>query len=212
MKKDKIIKKLLVKNYERVLDVGSEVDSVEFLKFVLPDSKIFGVNLEKDVLPTTDGSIIATAEVLPFKNNCFDLIFAREVIEHLFYPDKFLSEVKRVLKNHGEMILTTPNLNAWQNRILILLGFALTNYTPFPKKTYGLPKFFKTKPLYDHPRVFPYNALKKIFNSNGFKLEKIIGANQTEKGRWLKKLRKLMEIILPNSWKEDIIVKVKIVK
>ena len=208
MENKKIIKKLFSKNYRKVLDVGGERGSYYFLKENIQDANIFCINIDSKTLPKEKSKVIlADAQFLPFKEKTFDLIFAREVLEHLINPDKFLSEIKRTLKYRGEIILTTPNLNAWQNRILILFGFAPTNYTPYPTRTYGVPGFFKTKPLYDHPRLFPYRALKEIFNSNGFKLEKILGVNMAERGRWLRNLRKLIDMILPVSWKEDIVLK-----
>lgn len=209
MEKDEIIEKLFSKNYKLVLDVGGRKNSYDFLSKNLPNTKIYCININVKDLPRERGKIIiCDAQFLPFKKNKFDLVFIREVFEHIIFPDKFLIELKKVLKNGGEIILTTPNLNAWQNRILLFFGFALTNYTPYPMKTYGIPKFFKTRPIYDHPRVFPYKALKEIFNSNGFKLQHICGVNNIEKGRWLKNLRKLIDLIFPNSWKEDIIIKV----
>ena len=204
----KTIRKLFSKNYKRVLDVGGEKGSYKFLRDSLPNAMIYCMNIYTKILPKEKGRAVqADAQFLPFEDKTFDLIFAREVFEHIIYPDKFLAETKRVLKNKGEIILTTPNLNAWQNRILILFGFAPTNYTPYPLKTYGIPKKFKTKPLYDHPRVFPYRALKEIFNSNGFRLEKTLGINRIEKGRWLRNLRRVIGVVLPESWKEDILIK-----
>lgn len=208
MGKNKAIRKLFSRNYRKVLDVGGERGSYQFLRNSIPDTTIYSMNIDAKILPKEKcRTVQADAQFLPFENRTFDLIFGGEVLEHIIYPDKFLSEARRVLKTKGEIILTTPNLNAWQNRILILFGFAPTNYTPYPVKTYGIPKKFKTRPLYDHPRVFPYRALKEIFNSNGFRLEKISGINRIEKGRWLRNLRKIIGVILPNSWKEDILIK-----
>jgi SAM-dependent methyltransferase len=45
-----------------------------------------------------DVIICDVEESLPLKNDTCDLIFAGEIIEHLFDPDYFLDEVKRILK------------------------------------------------------------------------------------------------------------------
>jgi len=45
---------------------------------------------------------------LPFPDTSFDLVVSCEVIEHLDKPEKMLSEIKRVLKLGGKVILTTP--------------------------------------------------------------------------------------------------------
>ncbi len=44
----------------------------------------------------------------PFEDASFDSVVANEVFEHVFNPDQFLSEVIRVLKPNGMVLLTMP--------------------------------------------------------------------------------------------------------
>ncbi|MDR1561056.1 MAG: class I SAM-dependent methyltransferase [Holosporaceae bacterium] len=44
----------------------------------------------------------------PFQNETYDGIISNEVLEHVFNPDEFLSEVSRVLKRNGKLLLTVP--------------------------------------------------------------------------------------------------------
>lgn len=72
---------------------------------------------------------------LPFPDDCFDVIFCRAVIEHLFDPWKFFRESYRVLKKGGYVIITTSNVAFVENRLMLLLGrFPLSHdlkqYTP----------------------------------------------------------------------------------
>jgi len=53
--------------------------------------------------------ILADACNLPFYEGVFDCVIATEVIEHMYNPDVFIEEVKRVLKDKGMLILSTPN-------------------------------------------------------------------------------------------------------
>lgn len=46
---------------------------------------------------------------LVFKDSAFDKVISFETIEHLPDPEKFLSEVKRILKPKGLFIISTPN-------------------------------------------------------------------------------------------------------
>lgn len=46
---------------------------------------------------------------LPFKDAEVDVVYCSEVIEHLLEPELFLSEIKRITKPNGYLILTTPN-------------------------------------------------------------------------------------------------------
>ena len=53
--------------------------------------------------------IHADAARLPFPDNCFDVITAFLVIEHLEKYEDFVKECKRVIKNEGHFICATPN-------------------------------------------------------------------------------------------------------
>lgn len=44
---------------------------------------------------------------LPFKNNLFDVVFERNLFEHLRNPGFHLDEVYRVLKRKGKLVLIT---------------------------------------------------------------------------------------------------------
>jgi len=47
-------------------------------------------------------------KTFPFNNGQFDSLVANQVFEHVFNPDSFLTEVNRVLKIDGRMLLTVP--------------------------------------------------------------------------------------------------------
>ncbi len=59
---------------------------------------------------------------LPFPDQTFDLCVTLEVIEHLYDTDFFLTEIYRVLKPRGHLVLSTPNLASLPNRFKLLLG------------------------------------------------------------------------------------------
>jgi len=48
-------------------------------------------------------------ERIPFDDNTFDFIFSKSVIEHVFNTDNFISEVYRVLKPGGVVVIMTPD-------------------------------------------------------------------------------------------------------
>lgn len=56
---------------------------------------------------------VADATNLPFSENSFDCVVCSEVIEHIPENEKVFSEVRRVLKNKGTFIVTTPNWLSW---------------------------------------------------------------------------------------------------
>jgi len=58
---------------------------------------------------------------LPFKDKSFSIVLMTEIFEHLnFSPLYLLNEVRRVLKNDGYLILTTPNVHRVENKIKFL--------------------------------------------------------------------------------------------
>jgi len=54
---------------------------------------------------------------LAFKNNSFDFVIAMNVIEHLLNPEIFLQEVKKIIKNSGKFIFSTPNNSLFRKLI-----------------------------------------------------------------------------------------------
>lgn len=48
-------------------------------------------------------------ESLPFKDNSFEFIFSEGSLHHFRYPEKMFSEIKRVLKPGGEMLVMDIN-------------------------------------------------------------------------------------------------------
>jgi SAM-dependent methyltransferase len=44
----------------------------------------------------------------PYQNDTFDSVLCNQVLEHVFNPDIFLTEINRVLKPGGKLLLTVP--------------------------------------------------------------------------------------------------------
>ena len=55
--------------------------------------------------------------LLPFRNDCFDLVTANMVVEHLDHPERQFREVARVLRPGGIFLYHTPNADNYQVRI-----------------------------------------------------------------------------------------------
>ena len=61
--------------------------------------------------PHLDGRVVAHGTGLPFPDNCFDVVTANMVLEHLAEPGRVLAEVARVLRPGGRFVFVTPNRN-----------------------------------------------------------------------------------------------------
>ncbi len=96
-----------------------------------------------------------------FKNIRFDIIVAGEIIEHVFDTDLFLQKIKKLLKSHGKLILTTPNVASLPRRILLLFGKnPLLDNRVIIGNTAG------------HIRYFTFTDTYKILEDNGFRVIK----------------------------------------
>jgi 2-polyprenyl-6-hydroxyphenyl methylase/3-demethylubiquinone-9 3-methyltransferase len=70
--------------------------------------------------PTLDLRLIEPQGPLPFADSVFDVVWAGELIEHVADTQAWFSEVRRVLRGDGRLLLSTPNHSP-----LAVLGLAL---------------------------------------------------------------------------------------
>ncbi|MCV0399666.1 MAG: methyltransferase domain-containing protein [Nitrosarchaeum sp.] len=59
---------------------------------------------------------LADCTNLPFTSQQFDVVTSFETIEHLKKPLKFIAEIKRILKENGIMIISTPNIESYSEK------------------------------------------------------------------------------------------------
>ncbi len=149
--------------------VGVEMLATDLDEQSLKDSKARGLETR-----TVD-----LQKKLPFENKSYDVVVSNQVIEHLLNPDFFLKEVHRVLNDKGIIILTTPNLAAWFNRILLLIGIQpFYMETSTEDKTVGLRFTRKLTPMREpmgHIRIFTKDALQDIMRMHGYRIVAVKG-------------------------------------
>lgn len=134
--------KALIKKGARVVGIDISKIVVKEAKKILTDAKIVDLNTDK----------------LPFKNKEFDIVVASEIIEHLLSPVDVLKDLNRVLKVDGELIISTPNLLYWGNRVKFLKGeFAYTDDGVFDR---------------GHIHFYVYKTLIEDLKKTGFKVIK----------------------------------------
>ena len=97
-----------------ILDAGcGEGITLEKLTRLFPERRVLGIDTEAENLeicrrhrlPVQEGSLYA----LPFADASFDTVLFSEVIEHLDSPGKALSEIYRVMRPGGRVIIIFPN-------------------------------------------------------------------------------------------------------
>lgn len=80
-------------------------------------SMIIGIDISITAIRKTKRSIkkanvefvVCDAELLPFRNEIFDIIVSTETFEHLLEPLNCFNEIKRCKKRNGEVVFSVPN-------------------------------------------------------------------------------------------------------
>ncbi len=185
-----ILNCLQVQEDARLLDLGCDDGKWTIsLGRTVGTEHLHGVEIveERRIQATKQGVDAIPANLngkLPYEDSLFDVIHANQVIEHLSDTDQFISEIFRLLKPNGYMIISTENLASWHNIFSLVLGFmpfSLTNVTlktadlANPFAPHNGEEFYETV-SWLHKTVFTTKGLIHLFKLHGFEVEKIMGA------------------------------------
>lgn len=148
----------------KILDIGGNTGVISK---ILQD-KGFNVtvaDISKEALNTCKKKKLKTLsfdfnDIFPIKDKLYDLIIAGEVIEHILDVELFLNECNRILKEDGYIVISTPNLATFKDRIRFLFG-------KMPRQINPHHEYLKL-----HIRQFTYSSLKESLNISGFNLLK----------------------------------------
>jgi len=130
----------------------------------------------------------ADAPGLPLASGTVDFVVMSELIEHLVDTDAALAEARRVLAPGGTLFLSTPNLAAWYNRVLLAMGIQPLFTEVSLRGIYGRPGH----DVVGHLRVFTRRALVGLLDANGFVSIDIRGAPYHDVPRLFKPLDRLL--------------------
>ncbi len=104
--------------------------------------------------------VLGDAAKMPFENQSFDFIFSNSVVEHIEDIEGVLSEMKRVLKKDGIIILTVPNNYLTGRSIFSALGLR------------GISRWYgeKRNKKFDHFNLWNRETWGKKLEKNGMRI------------------------------------------
>lgn len=169
--KDRMILRYLEENKPEIgslLDVGC-LNSALMKTLIggLKIGKYYGVDLlESGKIPDDFGKIEYQRCDIdkddPFPGRTFDVIVASEILEHIFAPDRIFSIASTRLNPGGILLVTTPNLGAWYNRLALLLGYQPCYSEVSVRYNVGKVWTASKENVGGHLRMFTLRALKEL--------------------------------------------------
>ena len=106
----------------RVMDLGCGAgDSVDLFRSVDPDVEWVGLDIEDSPEVAerrrTDAEFVTyDGHRLPFGDASFELVYCKQVLEHVEHPRELIGEVVRVLEPGGRLAGSTSQLEAFHSR------------------------------------------------------------------------------------------------
>lgn len=116
---------------KRVLDLGCRDGMLT--QGYMQGNEVLGVDIDRTALELAEKKLglktlwLDVSVEWPFERETFDVIVACELIEHLFFLDRFLANVRDCLKRGGLFIGSVPNAFRMRNRLKFLAGKEVEN-------------------------------------------------------------------------------------
>jgi SAM-dependent methyltransferase len=164
----------------RILELGAYMQITPALRGLLGYGEVRGAYMgragswQRSVADAKDGEQFTcqidlfNCEVdrFPYADEFFDTILCGELLEHLDRdPMHMMSEINRVLKQHGTLVITTPNAVS-----LRALKSIVTGIHPGLFSKYVMPTLL---PETRHAREYTPNELLRLFADSGFSVQYI---------------------------------------
>jgi SAM-dependent methyltransferase len=124
--------------------------------------------------------LMGDATNIPIADGSMDIVLSTEVIEHIVEVRSYMKEINRITKMNGKLIISTPNLACYGNRLGMLFGKGMKfhPFGPFTGEGF-FPSFewrnskvefcairYPEQPL--HYRFFTFESLGSFLSEFGF--------------------------------------------
>ena len=110
-----IINRIMSANPKKLLDVGCGTGNVLIKLSSNEDMSLYGLDISENMIETAKKNLgnkaelkVGDSEYMPWEDNSFDVIVCNASFHHYPNPEKVLSEMKRMLKSDGTLIIGDP--------------------------------------------------------------------------------------------------------
>jgi len=111
----------------------------------------------------------AEKHIYPYADESFDTVLCCELIEHLFEdPMHMMSEINRILKPGGHLVMTTPNIGSLRSVSAILLGYHPAFFPAYIRR-----RKEGEEAEARHNREYVPMEIQHLFTDAGFELERL---------------------------------------
>lgn len=157
----------------KILEVGCGAGSfIRAIKESHPDLDCYGTDLSQSAINQANklnnniSFSVCGDNYFPYPNSHFDFIFFTDVLEHVNWPENFLVEIKRVLKDNGVLFLFIPCekdvFSIWKYLNILGLKKDLT------KKFAGHINYYSRKEVINLLDRVGFNVLDKTYAEHFF--------------------------------------------
>lgn len=145
----------------KLQDSGCQVTGLDFADEAVKKAIANGVNAKRANLD----------EGIPEEDNSYDVVWAGDIIEHVFDPIGLLKESRRVLKKGGIVLITIPSDVGLVSRIKMLFGIS------HQEQMYMTSGFYKHHTFFT-PRLIRFMLAKANLQIEQFLTILILGKNR----------------------------------
>ncbi len=146
---------------KELIKKGYQVVGLDFAEEAVKKAQAQGVNAKR----------VNLDEGIPENSETFDIVWAGDIVEHVFDPIGLLKESARVLKSSGIMLITIPSDVGLVSRIKMLFGIS------HQEQMYMTSGFYKHHTFFT-PRLIRFMLKKAGLHINTFKRILILGRNR----------------------------------
>lgn len=116
-------------------------------------------------------TICSDVDNLKIKNK-FDVVFFREILEHLYFPDDSLKNVSDSIKKNGFLVISTPNRNRLSEIVKHLLPKSTSARlkSKFGTDVEGIACLEKELGVKEHIHEYNSSEIKKLLKRHGFEI------------------------------------------